>query len=156
MLVRLLYASRAVDKISHEELLKILSQSKANNPLIGITGVLCSSGLIFLQCLEGGRMEVNGLYNLIAADPRHTDVVILSYEEISERNFANWSMGVVNLEQVNASLLLKYSETATLDPYRVPGTASMALLHELMARASIIGQGNPSPLAARQRAAIGP
>jgi hypothetical protein len=154
MLVRLLYASRAVDRISQEELLKILSQSKANNPLIGITGVLCSSGLIFLQCLEGGRMEVNWLYNLIAADPRHSDVVILSYEEINERNFANWSMGLVNLEQVNASLLLKYSETATLDPYGVSGTASMALLHELMARASIIGQSNPSPPAPRQPAAI--
>ena len=150
MLVRLLYASRAVDKISQEELLKILSQSKANNPLIGITGVLCSSGLIFLQCLEGGRMEVNALYNLIAADPRHSDVVILSYEEISERNFANWSMGLVNLEQVNPSLLLKYSETATLDPYGVSGTASMALLHELMARASIMGQTHLSPPAARQ------
>ena len=154
MLVRLLYASRAVDQVSQEELLKILSQSKANNPLIGITGVLCSSGLIFLQCLEGGRMEVNALYNLIAADPRHSDVVILSYEEISERNFANWSMGLVKLEQVNPSLLLKYSETATLDPYGVSGTASMALLHELMARASIMGQTSPSPSAARQPAAI--
>jgi len=149
MLVRLLYASRAVDKISQEELLEILSQSKANNPLIGITGVLCSSGLIFLQALEGGRMEVNALYNLIAADPRHNDVVILSYQEISERNFANWSMGVVNLEQVNPSLLLKYSKAATLDPYSVSGTASMALLHELMARASIMGQTTLFPSAAR-------
>jgi len=154
MLVRLLYASRAVDRISQEELLKILSQSRANNPLMGITGILCSSGLIFLQCLEGGRMEVNALYNEIAADPRHNDVVILSYQEISERNFANWSMGLVDLEQVNPSLLLKYSETATLDPYGVPGAASMALLQELMARASIIGQTNLSPSAARQPAAI--
>ncbi len=154
MLVRLLYASRAVDKISQEELLKILSQSKANNPLIGITGVLCSSGLIFLQVLEGGRLEVNALYNQIAADRRHSDVVILSYQEITERNFANWSMGLVNLEQVNPSLLLKYSETATLDPYGVSGTASMALLQELMARASIIGQTNLSPSAGRPPAAI--
>ena len=149
MLVRLLYASRAVDKVSQEELLEILSQSKANNPLIGITGVLCSSGLIFLQVLEGGRMEVNALYNQIAADPRHGDVVILSYQEISERKFANWSMGLVNLEQVNPSLLLKYSATATLDPYGVSGTASMELLHELMARASIMGQTNLSPSAGR-------
>jgi len=50
---------------------------------------------------------------------------------------------------VNASLLLKYSESATLDPYGVSGTASMALLHELMARASIMGQTNLSPSAAR-------
>jgi hypothetical protein len=149
MLVRLLYASRAVDQVSQEELLKILSQSKANNPESGITGVLCSSGPIFLQCLEGGRMQVNALYSQIAADPRHTEVAILSYEEISERMFANWSMGLVNLENVNPSLLLKYSESATLDPYGVSGTASMALLHELMARASIIGQTNLPPLAAR-------
>lgn len=149
MLVRLVYASRAVDDVSQEQLLKILSQSKANNPESGITGVLCSSGPVFLQCLEGGRMQINALYNRIAADPRHSDVVILSYQEISERDFANWSMGVVNLEQVNVSLLLKYSETATLDPYRVSGTASMALLHELMARASIMGQTSVSPSAAR-------
>lgn len=149
MLVRLVYASRAVDDVSQEQLLNILSQSKANNPESGITGVLCSSGPVFLQCLEGGRMQINALYNRIAADPRHSDVVILSYQEISERDFANWSMGVVNLEQVNVSLLLKYSETATLDPYRVSGTASMALLHELMARASIMGQTSVSPSAAR-------
>jgi len=149
MLVRLLYASRAVDNVSQEELLNILSQSKANNPGSGITGVLCSSGPIFLQLLEGGRMQVNALYNQIAADARHSDVVILSYEEISERKFANWSMGLVNLERLNPSVLLKYSESATLDPYGVSGTASMALLHELMATASIMGQASSSHSAAR-------
>jgi hypothetical protein len=142
MMVRLLYASRALDDVSQEELLRILSQSKANNPGSGITGALCSSGRIFMQLLEGGRMAVNALYNQIAADPRHQDVVILSYEEISERRFASWSMGLVNLERVNPSLLLKYSESATLDPYRVSGAASRALLDELMATASIVGQAD--------------
>ena len=149
MLVRLLYASRAADNVSQEELLKILSQSKANNPESGITGVLCSSGRIFLQVLEGGRMQVNALYNHIAADPRHKDVVILSYEEISERKFSGWSMGLVNLDRINPSLLLKYSECATLDPYCVSGKASMALFDELMATASIMGQSSPTLSAAR-------
>ncbi|MCY7387955.1 MAG: BLUF domain-containing protein [Burkholderiales bacterium] len=148
MLVRLLYASRAADNVSQEELLKILSQSKANNPGSGITGVLCSSGRIFLQVLEGGRMQVNALYNQIAGDPRHKDVVILSYEEINERKFSGWSMGLVNLERINPSLLLKYSECATLDPYCVSGKASMALFDELMATASIMGQSSPSLSAA--------
>jgi hypothetical protein len=142
MLVRLLYASRAVDAASQDELLRILAQSKANNPRSGITGVLCASGGIFLQVLEGGRMQVNALYKHIVGDPRHRDVVILSYEEISERKFSGWSMGLVNLERVNASLLLKYSESATLDPYAVSGAASMALLDELMATASIVGQAS--------------
>ncbi len=144
MLVRLLYASRATEIQSQDELLRILSQSKANNPESGITGVLCSSGPIFLQALEGGRMQVNALYNHIAADPRHEDVVILSYEEISERKFSGWSMGVVNLERINPSLLLKYSERAELDPYSVSGKASMALFDELVATASIMGQSIPA------------
>lgn len=150
MLVRLLYASRAAADISRDELQRILAQSKANNPAGGITGVLCSSGRIFMQVLEGGRMQVNALYNRIAADPRHQDVAILSYEEISERKFAGWSMGLVNLERINPSLLLKYSECAMLDPYGVSGKASMALFDELMATAAIMGQPCSPPSAARQ------
>jgi len=94
-------------------------------------------------------MQVNALYNHIAADPRHRDVVILSYEEISERKFTGWSMGWVKMDRVNPSLLLKYSESATLDPYAVSGTASMALFDELMATASIVGQAEFSAAAAR-------
>jgi len=141
MLVRLMYASRAADSVDQEALLAILRKSKAENSANGITGVLCFSGGIFLQLLEGGRQQVNTLYNRIAADKRHLDVVLLSYEEIGERRFAGWSMGQVNLSRLNPSLLLKYSETAVLDPYAVSGKVSMALFEELVATASIVGQG---------------
>jgi hypothetical protein len=141
MLVRLMYASRANDAVDQEALLSILRQSKAGNASHGITGVLCFSEGIFLQVLEGGRMPVNALYNRIAGDPRHRDVVLLTYEEIGERRFAGWSMGQVNLARLNPALLLKYSETAVLDPYAVSGEVSMALFEELVATASIVGQG---------------
>jgi hypothetical protein len=139
MLVRLMYASRAISTVDHDELIAILRKSKANNPAHGVTGVLCYSGGIFLQVLEGGRSAVNQLYNRIAADPRHTQVELLSYEEIGERRFAGWAMGQVDMERLNPALLLKYSESATLDPYAVSGTVSMALFQELMATASIVG-----------------
>jgi hypothetical protein len=142
MLVRLMYASRAVDSVDQDELIAILKKSKANNPGIGVTGVLCFSGGIFLQVLEGGRSAVSRLYNRIAADPRHHEVVLLSYEEIGERRFAGWSMGQVNLNRLNPGLLMKYSETAVLDPYSVSGTVSMALFDELVATAAIMGQGS--------------
>jgi len=141
MLVRLMYASRAVDKIDQDALVAILRKSKANNPSQGVTGVLCYSGGIFLQVLEGGRSAVNQLYARIVADPRHQQVELLSYEEIGERRFAGWSMGQVNLSRLNPALLLKYSETAVLDPYAVSGKVSMALFEELVATASIVGQG---------------
>jgi hypothetical protein len=139
MLVRMMYASRAVPAIDQEELITILRQSKAHNPTIGVTGVLCFSGGIFLQVLEGGRSAVNRLYNRIAADPRHTEVEVLLYEEIGERRFASWSMGQANMSRLNPSLLLKYSATATLDPYSVSGSVSLALFEELVATASVIG-----------------
>lgn len=140
MLVRLMYASRATASVTQDVLSKILAKSRANNPSHGITGVLCCGGQIFLQVLEGGRMEVNALYNRIVTDSRHHDVVLLSYEEIEERRFSGWAMGQVSLSRINPSLLIKYSRMAELDPYAVSGKASMALFNELMATASIMGQ----------------
>ena len=140
MLVRLMYASRAVPAIDQEALFAILRKSKANNPAVGVTGVLCFSEGIFLQVLEGGRSAVNHLYNRIASDHRHGSVELLCYEEIGERRFAGWSMGQVNMSRLNPALLLKYSERPTLDPFAVSGQVSMALFHELIATASIVGQ----------------
>jgi len=142
MLVRLMYASRAAAGVDQDELVAIVRKSKTNNTTQGITGVLCMclSERIFMQVLEGGRTAVNRLYNRIATDPRHTDVELMSYEEIGERRFAGWSMGQVNMSRLNPALLLKYSERPALDPYGVSGAVSMALFHELMATASIVGQ----------------
>lgn len=139
MLVRLLYASRAVDT-SVEAIDAILSQSRQSNPLCGITGILCYGGGIFLQAIEGGRMPVSELYSHIQRDSRHKDVVLLHYEEITERRFGGWTMGQVNMSRVNASILLKYAEKPELDPYAVSGKVSLALLEELMATASIMGR----------------
>ena len=137
MLVRLMYASRANESVRPEVLSAIMKKSTQNNPGVGVTGVLCFSGEAFLQVLEGGRAQVNKLYNRIAQDPRHRDVTLLSYDEIAERSFAGWSMGQVNIARLNPALLLKYSEAALLDPFAVSGTVSMALLNELVATASV-------------------
>lgn len=139
MLVRLLYASRAVDT-SPQAIEGILSQSRQHNPQSGITGILCYGGGIFLQAIEGGRMAVSDLFGHIQRDVRHKDVVLLDFEEISERRFGGWTMGQVNLSKLNHSILLKYSEKAELDPYSVSGKVSFALLEDLMATAAICGR----------------
>jgi hypothetical protein len=141
MLVRLMYASRATPALDAEAVSAIVKKAKAANAKAGITSVLCccSEGT-FLQVLEGGRNAVSRLYNRIAADTRHTDVVLLGFEEIAERRFAGWAMGQVNLARLNPALVPKYSETAVLDPYAVSGAVSMALCTELVATAAIMGQ----------------
>ncbi|MCX7251575.1 MAG: BLUF domain-containing protein [Burkholderiales bacterium] len=140
MLVRLLYVSRAVQPESAEAVHAILASARQHNLHNGITGILCYGGGVFLQAIEGGRAAVNHLYNHIIEDPRHQDVELLHYEEISERRFGGWTMGQVNLSKLNTSIVLKYSERPEFDPYSVSGKVSLALLEELMATASIIGR----------------
>ena len=139
MLVRLLYASRAVNP-DPAAIEAILAQSRQHNPASGITGVLCYGNGIFLQAIEGGRSVVSTLYGHIQRDARHTEVELLMFEEISERRFGGWTMGQVNMGRVNHSIMLKYAETPELNPYIMGGNASFALLEELMLTASIIGR----------------
>ena len=139
MLVRLLYASRAVDS-SAPAIESILAQSRAHNTSCGVTGILCYGAGIFLQAIEGGRAAISELYGHIQRDPRHKDVVLLHYEEIAERRFGGWTMGQVTLTKVHQATLLRYSERPELDPYSVSGKVSLALLEELMATAAIVGR----------------
>lgn len=139
MLVRLLYCSRAVDA-TPESIESILTQSRQHNPASGITGILCWGGDVFLQAIEGGRLQVSELFGHIQKDPRHKDVALLHFEEIEERRFGGWSMGQVNVSKINHAVLLRYSEKPELDPYSVSGRVSLALLEDLMASAQICGR----------------
>ncbi len=143
MLVRLMYASRAAESVNPEALNVILKQSKPRNVAAGVTGLLCfcANAGLFMQVLEGGRTQVNRLYNRIARDPRHRDIELLSYEEIVERHFAGWAMARVNMDGLNSALVLRYSDGAVLDPYTVSGQASLALFNELVATGSVVGPG---------------
>jgi hypothetical protein len=102
-----------------EDLLAILRKCKADNPALGVTGVL----LFQRRHLPAGarRRAQRGQQALQPhrqADSRHTDVELLCYEEIGERRFAGWSMGQVNMSRLNPALLLKYSEPPRSTPMR--------------------------------------
>jgi hypothetical protein len=137
MLVRCLYASRSAGPIGAETLDAILARSQAHNPARGITGLLCVGGDVFVQVLEGDREAVSDLYGAIANDRRHTCVRLLRFEEIAERRFAQWTMGTIHLDNVNPTLLLKYSPWPRFDPFAVPADATMRLLEELLASGAI-------------------
>ncbi len=142
MLVRLLYASRAIDGMNDALLHSIVERSRANNLEHGITGILCvyPDGGIFLQVIEGARAEVNRLYANLARDPRHRDVTLLCYDEIEERHFSAWRMGCVDLKKVNLSTILRFSEKPVLDPFSMSGAGALALLEELAGTAAIVSR----------------
>lgn len=140
MLVRCLYASRAHGALTADILESILEKSTQKNPRAGITGLLCYANDVFVQVIEGGRDEVCELFNALVRDPRHEQIRLLAFEEISERRFGGWSMGKVNLDHVNPALLLRFGERAELNPFIAPAQATMALLEELVATGAIAGR----------------
>ena len=75
-------------------------------------------------------------------DDRNMAVILLVYEEISERRFGGWTMGQVNVAKINPALLLKYSDKAILNPFACSGHASMRLLDELIATGSVLSRGS--------------
>jgi hypothetical protein len=82
---------------------------------------------------------VNRLYANIVRDRRHIDVTLLDFAEIEERRFAGWRMGTVDLNKVNRSSILRYSEKGELDPFSMSGRRALALLEELASSAAIVG-----------------
>lgn len=97
-MLSLIYVSTSVKLLSDEELLEILKVSREKNAAVNITGLLLYKGGNFMQVLEGPDEAVEALYKKIEADPRHKDLIVLSREQISTRQFPAWEMAFQNLD----------------------------------------------------------
>ena len=136
MLIQLTYASRTSKTLVPEDLKDILAASQRNNARVGVTGALCLANGIFLQQLEGDRTAVSQLYHRILLDPRHRDPAILDFSEIVARKFTQWSMGSLSSLESNRAIYLKYSRSASFDPYTMSPTALRAFFDEVMNNAN--------------------
>jgi hypothetical protein len=129
ILVRLVYASRFKhSEYDPKELARILEKATVNNAVAEITGTLVFGDDYFLQCLEGGREAVNRLFAKISHDPRHDNVLLLGYEEISERQFGDWSMKLVLLSEKKAALVKRFSTTSAFNPLKMSSKSALELL----------------------------
>ncbi|WP_375271864.1 BLUF domain-containing protein [Sphingomonas sp.] len=89
---RIVYSSIATAPADDDTQIDILRQSRANNGLNGISGILLSDGRRFLQVLEGTPEAIDHVFARIAADPRHGDVKTLYDELDTRRIFSGWTM----------------------------------------------------------------
>lgn len=110
MLHQLAYMSETEGRWSRADLLELLRLSRAKNTALGITGILLFRDGRFVQLLEGGRDEIDALYDTIRADVRHKDVTLLWRVKSKSRWFADWSMRFRDLED---------------DPVTVPGLTDL-------------------------------
>lgn len=95
-LIHRIYASTATQSFDEAQLAQLMHQARRRNAQLGLTGMLLHAEGSFFQVLEGLPEAVDGLYERIERDPRHTDVVCIVREPITQRAFDAWTMGFVN------------------------------------------------------------
>ena len=96
-LIQLVYRSRSL--IEGAEYDKLMSTCLRNNPSRGITGVLISHSGWFLQVLEGTAANVSSLFKIIENDPRHSDFLLLRFNAVAARDFSDWSMASITVDE---------------------------------------------------------
>jgi len=74
------------------DLFGILTQSRHNNAIDGITGLLWSDGKSFMQALEGPRASVDPCFLRIVNDRRHHSLTVLLDSRITAQQFGGWNM----------------------------------------------------------------
>lgn len=97
MLHFLVYVSSATALFTHEQLDELLSQCRANNERLEITGMLLYKDGNVMQYLEGEEWTLRALYDRIDADPRHHGVITVWSGYTAEREFTDWSMAYRDL-----------------------------------------------------------
>jgi hypothetical protein len=88
----IIYMSQASKPLAPEELVRLLIQARSVNEQRYITGALVYGDKHFLQVIEGEEDVVTTLYQRIARDYRHQQVVKLVDNSIQQRRFAQWAM----------------------------------------------------------------
>lgn len=103
-LIRIVYASAAIEPFTTSELSELLVKARGKNTAIGVTGLLLYHKLSFFQILEGREENVDPLFELIGRDPRHDRMLLLSRTWEEERSFGEWSMGFVDVDRATDKL----------------------------------------------------
>jgi hypothetical protein len=96
-LIQLVYRSRSL--IEGAEYDKLIATCIRNNPVRDFTGVLISHSGWFLQVLEGTAVNVFSLFKTIENDPRHSDFLMLRFKAINSRDFKDWSMASIAVDE---------------------------------------------------------
>lgn len=127
--IRLIYASDATAGLVYRDFAILMEKAGAANALLGVTGMLCHGTGRFLQVLEGERTVVSALYHHILVDPRHSNCTLMLVEDADKRDFAEWSMKVIDWTDGSGSRARRGGEP--FEPYAMSGPEALAFLRRL-------------------------
>lgn len=141
-LIQLVYISRGAFRATEAsggvvpEVSKILQVSRRNNRARNIVGALYYGNGFFFQCLEGAEKTLMSLLETLKADPRHTDLRVVSKTPIAERSFGNWEMKYLPTEKDVQALLGSFGMKA-FDPFAFNETQTSKMLGMLASGANL-------------------
>ena len=108
-LYQLGYVSTQTREMQAADLIELLNFARDSNKKLGITGLLLHRQDSFFQLIEGPKDVITALYARICKDARHRRVEKLYMAPIDEREFPDWQMAFMDLDDVDLSLLPAYS-----------------------------------------------
>ncbi len=109
MLITLIYGSNASSHLTETDLIDILNECRKNNKTVDVTGMLLYHDRNFIQVLEGEEDIVTELYQKISKDPRHENLLTYVKQPIDHRQFGDWEMGFVDIEQIGVENIPGYT-----------------------------------------------
>ena len=134
-LSRLIYYSvnavQAQEGSLQQELKSILLSSQRNNPPLGVSGALIFNYSYFAQVLEGDRKAITNIFCKVSKDSRHSDIVLLEVEPISERMFVSWNMSFVG-GAVSENELRRYATSASFHPEKMTSDSLLSFVRAVI------------------------
>lgn len=122
-----LYASRALQAFTVNELDELLSKARQRNHADGLTGLLVFGCGGFVQVVEGELADVDAVYARIAKDPRH-EVLMHTSRPIEQRHFPEWQMGYIRMGAAAENGINGFADIfdEDCDLERIPGLDPLA------------------------------
>jgi hypothetical protein len=134
---RILYSSSRIDDVDQHgqspDFTCIGEHAARKNAGLGITGFLICTPTWYVQVLEGEKSKVLGLIDVIAADPRHSNLTILDMHPFTSHLFSKWTMAWQHQSIANRIHFLERDLVQTEQPKIIQSSALYDLAKVLAA-----------------------
>jgi hypothetical protein len=132
IIVQLIYISTIVGT-PISQIPNFVESARERNKIRDITSLMLVTEKCYIHCIEGSRLVVSDLYNKISNDPRHSQCTILRLNEMSRREFSNFSAEISVLSEFGEAEVNTICDPRTIDPFTITSSAAMSLLRRVAA-----------------------
>ncbi|WP_170841866.1 BLUF domain-containing protein [Sphingomonas gellani] len=116
-MTQIVYQSRAAQPLTRRGYDELLRECRRRNAGDGITGLLVSDGLTFLQAFEGPTDAATACLARIASDRRHHSIVMIRKVDVPAREFGTFAMLGLLPGLAEASSFVDRTKEAVEDVY---------------------------------------